>query len=200
MIRLAAAALAAGMTCLPATGHADQWLAYARGLAAQQQQQQIAALAQDPRAVGMYRHALQTGQFQGSFAQFAQHYIASGGFTAEGMARMGAHNNDLTRRRIEHERRMTGEIEARGRENARVMDEFYHSGSRINGAWQDTIAGNQVVMDPSTGRQTVVRNQPSGFQQDQEGNLYAMDNNGNWWMQPAGGGQPVRLQGNQWRR
>ncbi len=158
----------------------------------QRQMQVVQQVAQDPRAQALYRQHLARGG-QLSFPQFAYQYAATGGFTAEGIARY-RHSEDYNQRR-EHEA-WTGLMQAEQERSAAMMgmQQSYARGQYDAGL---NLQGQATYLDPTNGTTralpylqpgTVSRDQRTGqyFMMDQNGRYMAQAQNGTWYfLQPG---------------
>ena len=157
------------------------------GAMQQRYQGEYAQLMQNPQFHAMYRqHRIQGGQL--SVEQFAYQYMATGGFSPQGMA-----NYRNSQRAIEEQQRQGMEgLRAAEEARARAQRGYMDGGHAIRQEGGNGLQGRGTYID-AYGQQRVMPNtQPGVVQQDSQGNRYVMDGRGQYYMATPYGWQPIQ--------
>lgn len=157
------------------------------GAMQQQYQNQYAQLMQNPRFQQMYQqHRMQGGQM--SVQQFAYNYMATGGFTNEGMRNYQNSRNQIERQQMEGMQGLRNAEAARAQAQQQYANGYYRNqqeaGRQLQGNSTYTGANGQQYVLPHT--------QPGVVQRDQNGNAFVMDNSGRYYQYTPYGWQPMR--------
>ncbi|MCA0320397.1 MAG: hypothetical protein LCH88_20280 [Proteobacteria bacterium] len=165
----------------------DAFNARMNGAMQSQYQNQYAQLMQNPRFQQMYhQHRAQGGQM--SVQQFAYNYMATGGFTEQGMR-----NYQNSRSQIEDQQRR-GMQDMRAAEEARARAQMGYANGyhRNNGEFGRTLQGNSTYTGPNGQNHVLPHTQPGVVQRDAQGRAFVMDNNGQYYQYTPYGWQPMR--------
>ena len=156
----------------------------ARNAQMQQMEQGIVGRAmQDPNCAAMYRqHQAQGGTL--SYAQFAYQYAATGGFTADGVARYRSSEQDNQRREQNAWAGYRNAQDERGAAQQTYMDGYAHNQNEAG----EVLRGNSSWVDPNNGETRALSyTGPNAYADPNSGQQYRRDASGQYYVQGADG-------------
>lgn len=154
----------------------------------QQMQQQANAMVQqamqNPDCQAKYRqHRAQGGQM--SFPQFAYQYLATGGFTAEGMARYRQSESANQQKEAAAAQGLRQAQAARGQ----AQQQYAQGYARNQAEAGEVLRGNSSWVDPTNGRQRALPylGPNGGYADPATGQRYWRDGNGQYYVMAGNG-------------
>ena len=164
----------------------QQQLQQGQVLDAQIQQAQQAAVQrtmQDPNCAARYREHLAAGG-QLSYAQFAYQYAATGGFSAEGMARYRSSEQANQQR----ERAAWNGYRSAQDQRGAVQQEYANGYARNQNEAGEVMRGNSAWIDPLSGQTRELSYiGANAYSDPQTGQQYRRDDYGRYYVQGSDG-------------
>lgn len=152
----------------------------------QQQQNAIVQQAmQNPDCQAKYRqHLAQGGRL--SYEQFAYQYVATGGFSSEGLARYRQSEQQSQQREAAAWQGVRQAEAARGQAQQQYADGYRRNQAEAG----EVLRGNSSWVDPTTGQQRALPylGPNGGYTDPRTGQRYWRDANGQYFVQAGNGG------------